>query len=407
VVVHDYVGHPFQVQLSRELSGRGFDVLHLHCPSFRTGKGALEKRDDDPDSFAVDGIELREQFDKYSSRKRLLQEREYAKLLVQRLEQFDPGLIISSNTPLLSQWMLISYCRKKKIRFIFWQQDIISIEINRALKGRLPLIGMPLAKAFAELEGRLVRRSDAVVVISEDFEPTLREWRVDPALIQVVHNWAPVDELPPRPRNNPWARKHGLVDKQVILYSGTLGLKHNPGLLLALATEFRAESDVRLVVVSEGVAADWLRSRALEEGLAGLLVLDFQSYAELPDVLASGDVLVVILEADAAVFSVPSKVLSYHCAGRALLAAVPDGNLAARTMQRAGSGIVVDPANVGDFVSAARLLLADADLREQMGERAREYALETFDIALIADRFEKVIDQVLPIPSGRVEKAGV
>ena len=42
VVVHDYVGHPFQVQLSRELARRGMDVLHLHCGSFRTGKGDVD-----------------------------------------------------------------------------------------------------------------------------------------------------------------------------------------------------------------------------------------------------------------------------------------------------------------------------------------------------------------------------
>jgi hypothetical protein len=34
VVVHDYVGHPFQVHLSRELARRGMDVLHLSCDSF-------------------------------------------------------------------------------------------------------------------------------------------------------------------------------------------------------------------------------------------------------------------------------------------------------------------------------------------------------------------------------------
>ena len=42
-----------------------------------------------------------------------------------------------------------------------------------------------------------------------------------------------------------------------------------------------------------------------------LTLLPFQPYADLPDVLGSGDILVVLLEQDAGEFSVPSKTLSY------------------------------------------------------------------------------------------------
>ena len=54
-----------------------------------------------------------------------------------------------------------------------------------------------------------------------------------------------------------------------------------------------------------------------------LRCLGFQPFEVLPDVLGSADVLVAILEPDAGVFSVPSKVLSYFCAGRPVLLAVP------------------------------------------------------------------------------------
>ena len=43
VVVHDYVGHPFQAQLARGLAARGHAVLHVHCSSFVTGKGRVER----------------------------------------------------------------------------------------------------------------------------------------------------------------------------------------------------------------------------------------------------------------------------------------------------------------------------------------------------------------------------
>ena len=124
-----------------------------------------------------------------------------------------------------------------------------------------------------------------------------------------------------------------------------------------------------------------------EHKLENLTVLDFQPYERLPEVLGSGDILVAILEPEAGVFSVPSKILSYHCAGRPLLAAVPAENLASRIIQDAESGIVVDPRSSDELGFAAEALLSDSSLRERLGTNARRYAELTFDIGRVADRF--------------------
>ena len=41
ILVHDYSGHPFQVELSRELARRGHEVTHSYCPGWVSGKGHL------------------------------------------------------------------------------------------------------------------------------------------------------------------------------------------------------------------------------------------------------------------------------------------------------------------------------------------------------------------------------
>jgi len=227
------------------------------------------------------------------------------------------------------------------------------------------------------------------VTISADFVPTLARWGVPSERVHVIENWAPLDELPDRPRDNAWAREHGLVGRQVLLYSGTLGLKHDPDLLLQLARRLSRREEVRVVVISEGLGADWLRERA--GGLHNLVQLPFQPYERLPDVLASGDVLLVILEPDAGIYSVPSKVLSYYCARRALLAAIPGENLAARLLRASGGGMVVEPADAEGFAKAAAQLLDDGERRAELGTRARAYAERTFDLRLIGDRFESVL----------------
>jgi putative colanic acid biosynthesis glycosyltransferase WcaI len=144
------------------------------------------------------------------------------------------------------------------------------------------------------------------------------------------------------------------------------------------------------VVVSEGPGADWLAERELDE--PALRLLPYQPYDLLPEVLASADVLVAILEPEAGAFSVPSKILTYLCVARPLLVSVPVDNLAARVVKRSGGGIVVQPGDTPAFLAAAGTLLEDPSRRSELGGRARAYAEAAFDIGAITARFETVFE---------------
>jgi glycosyltransferase involved in cell wall biosynthesis len=206
----------------------------------------------------------------------------------------------------------------------------------------------------------------------------------------VIENWAPLDEMLPMPRDNAWRKEMGLGDRFVYLYAGTLGLKHDPDVLYDLAVD---EADAEVVVVSEGLGAERLRTRLRERSIPNLCILPFQPWDRLPEVLGAADVLVVLLEPEAGAFSVPSKILTSLCAGRPLLASIPGENLGARTIADAGAGLVVPPGKHGALLDAARKLRVDDDLRGQMGASARSHAEVAFDIDKITDRFETVIHQ--------------
>ena len=184
------------------------------------------------------------------------------------------------------------------------------------------------------------------------------------------------------------------MDKTVLLYSGTLGLKHNPQILLRLAERYRERTDVMVVVISEGLGADWLREHGPH--LPNLKLLPFQPYHLLSDVFGAADILLVILEAGAGVFSVPSKVLSYLCAGRPMLASLPAENLAARIIERNDSGVVTQPDDLEGWLRACDALLTNPSKREKLGENARRYAEQAFDIGRIGDRFEAVLTSTVP-----------
>jgi glycosyltransferase involved in cell wall biosynthesis len=394
VVVHDFSGHPFQAQLARSLARRGVEVTHVYCSSFQTPHGAVG--DGAGIGFSSVGIGLRRDFSKYSAIRRAMQEVEYGWRFTREMGRVSPHVVISANAPLISAFVLQVGLRLRRTPVVFWQQDIYSTALSQHFEKQGGSFNRLVGRAFVAIEKWLLRSSSQVVVISEDFLGLLDQWGIATSKVTVVRNWAPLEEVRVSPRPNPWSERHHITDDQtVLLYAGTLGLKHEPKILLALAKAFADRPDVRVIVASEGLGANWLAERIDGNEME---LIPFQPYADLPDMLGSGDVLLVLLEPDAGVYSVPSKVLTYHCAGRAILGAIPRENLAARTIESNGAGIVVDPGDADGFVSAARTLIDETGPRIRMGEAARQAAERNFDIDRITDEFVDVLASALGHP---------
>lgn len=197
----------------------------------------------------------------------------------------------------------------------------------------------------------------------------------------------------------------GLRGHPVVLYSGTLGLKHDPAILALISAELRtSHPDAKVVVVSEGKGREWLEAWKREQVADNLVLLDFQPYEDLPLVMASADILVAILEPDASRFSVPSKVLTYLCAKRAVVGVLPPDNAVAEILSTHGAGRVVDPARRDQVAAEVAELLNEEAVCRGMGRAGRRYAERTFSPERAADRFVEVFgDRVaepvaVPVP---------
>lgn len=391
VLVHDFAGHPFQIDLSRSLAARGHTVQHVYCDSYTSGKGRFDAGDDG--NLSVVGVSAGECFARYSPVRRVQQEASYGRRFTRVAGAFRPDVILACNVPLVAKSVTAAWCRREGIPWVFWLQDLHSVAMAAEAEKRAGRLGRRMGAGFEALERRLLRQADGVVSITEDFRPMLDAWGIDGDACSVIENWAPLDDLPVRPRDNEWRIRQGLGDRFVYLYTGTLGLKHRPELLYRLAEQH--VDDAEVVVVSEGMGEARLRDMLREHPLPNLRLLPFQPMDDYPDILAAADVLVALLEPTAGTFSVPSKVLSYLCAGRPVLAAIPPENLAARTIERAGAGLVVPANDEESFLVAGKQLLVDDALRTAAGQRARAYAESTFDTGVITDRFQDVIERAI------------
>ncbi len=317
-VVVDFAGHGLQFDLSRALARRGHTVTHTWCSSNLTPHGALRTGD----GVTAVPIDSGGTFEKYRLGSRLRSELIYGLRTARLVWRLRPDSVLTSNVPLLSLVLIFAAARLRRSRTVLWLQDLQTGLAEQSLSGSARIVGA----------GTRVHRAPA--------DPARRcggghRRRVRPGGASdrgrpptVIRNWAVIDDLPLRPKDNAWAREHDLEPEQLVfLYAGTVGRKHPPELLVALAEEL---PEAKVVVVSEGVGAEWLAEERARRGLANLVLLPFQPHEQLADVLAAADVLVAVLDEAARGFSVPSKVLSYLCARRAVLAAVPFENGAAR-----------------------------------------------------------------------------
>jgi glycosyltransferase involved in cell wall biosynthesis len=389
ILVHDYSGHPFQVELSRELAQRGHDVTHSYCAAYVSGKGHLSAAPGE--SIRFDSIGQGVVIDKMRFGRRLVQELRLGVELARQVRRARPDVALVGNTPIPTLMVFTLAMLVLRKPWVLWHQDIQAVAIRSFAGAKLSPKFRAVAAGIELGERWCTRNAAAVVVIADSFVDVHQEWGTADK-VTVIPNWAPLDEIFPVERKNNWAVDNGLEDTKTLLYSGTLGLKHNPALLVGLARQvIDSGQDVRLVVVNQGPAEELLRDEA-ERLDVPLTLLPFQPYEQLPEVLGAGDILMVLLEQDAGAFSVPSKTLSYLCAGRPVVGLMPSENLAAKLVDEVGGCVL--PPNQGSLPEAAAWVtsvLGDRERWEELGIAARDLAEREFALSGSADRFERIL----------------
>jgi colanic acid biosynthesis glycosyl transferase WcaI len=395
ILVHDYAGHSFAVDLSRGLAGRRHRVTHAFASELLTPRGLLERGEGDPEGLRFRPVPMSPNYrrDKYAFGKRLWYERRYGAELQKLVEAVRPEIILSGQTPSDPQWALAKAARRLRIPLVTWVQDFYGLAVEKLLRKRFPLLGAVAGPWYRHLDRCIFRESSEIVAITDDFLEPLGRFGVERERISVIPNWASLDGIPMLEKDNAWSVAEGWEGKFVFLYAGTLAMKHDPELLLELARAFRAEASVRVVVISEGPGEAFLRQHKDREGLSHLLIYPFQPFELFPQILAAADVALAILEPESGVFSVPSKVLSYLAAGKPILASLPGQNLAARILSESGAGLCVEPGRRQDWVAAARRLREQGDLRGRMGSLGRSYAEKTFNLERITNQFEALFER--------------
>ncbi|MBP7930337.1 MAG: glycosyltransferase family 4 protein [Acidimicrobiia bacterium] len=394
VMLIDYSNHPFLKRGVEQLRELGHDVSYMYSSSFQ-GPNMASSAEGYKQSDWLIGISLDEEFAKYSWLKRRSQEIEWARRCTQELDRIQPAVVLVANTPLDVMRKIDKWCKANDSKMVFWIQDFYGIASRRILSERMGRPGDLIGRFYERIERRLVKSADHLVLISGAHLDMVEQMGAPRSKCTVLENWAIIDDYPIADRDNHWAADQGVDETINLIYSGTLGLKHNPDLLSGLARGLSDVPQARVIVISEGVGADVLAETKAAQGLDNLVLLPFQPYEWLPEVLGSADVLIALLTYDAGDFSVPSKVLSYLCAGRPIVGSIPRSNLAAQIIEREDAGTCVNPEDEQGFLDAVRQMVSmPAQERAALGRNARTYAERTFSAPAVTGRLIGLLNKV-------------
>lgn len=284
-------------------------------------------------------------------------------------------VVLCLSTPIFGSWSAWLLAKCKRARFVY---DVFDLHPEGAHGAGL--LGKGLAyRLWRGLDTLLCRWSDAIATLGEGMRRQIVDRGVPPGKVTVVPFWVDAGRLRPGDRDNAWRRAQGIPpDPFVALYAGTIGYVSGAGILADVAARLRDRPDVLLLVVGEGVVKDELMREAESRGLTNVRFLPFQPEEVLNDVQATADVGLVTLRPEAGRSSVPSKVLGYLAAGRAVIAGVAEDSDTAEVIRSSGCGVVVPAQDAAALAEAIRRAADDREGTRRMGEAARACLLERY-----------------------------
>ncbi len=297
----------------------------------------------------------------------------------------DVMLVFSPPLPL--PWLVSMVGRALHIPVVVNVQDLFpkeAVELGM-------LTNRTLIRLFEGMERQMHRLATAVTVHSPGNRQHVIESGGQPDRVHVVYNWINTDRIRPDSRDNDFAQKHGLRDRFVVSYAGTMGWAQDMETIISSAARLRGRPDILFLLVGDGVEKEKAQARSTALGLENILWLPMQPWAVYPKVLAASDVSLINLNPALRTPVVPSKLLSIMAAARPVIASLPAESDARSIVTDAGCGVCVDAGDDKALAQAILSLYNDRARSAAMGRDGRRYVEARFNRRVCTDRMEAVL----------------
>jgi colanic acid biosynthesis glycosyl transferase WcaI len=276
-----------------------------------------------------------------------------------------PDVVVGMSTPPILGALAVLAARFRGSRSAYWAMDVYP-DLAFALGAMRP--GSLAGRVFGTLSRWTLREADLVIALGDTMAESLRD--LGGRNVVVVHNWADGDAIRPMlAEDSSWRRAQGWDGRLSVIYSGNMGLAHEFETVLDAAAQLGDEA--RFAFVGGGP-----RRAEVEEGVArrGLSNVEFHQPVPregLGDLLAAGDVHIVMLRPGMPGLLVPSKLYGILAAGRPVVYVGPAEGEAWEIVSGSGCGTCLANGDATGLAEALRRYGRDSLLRAEEGGCAR------------------------------------
>lgn len=246
-----------------------------------------------------------------------------------------------------------------------------------------------LWKGLGWLERFLMRRFDRVSSISHGMTRRLQQGMPTSDRVVMFPNWIDCDLIRPDLSGQRIREQLGVgSDEVVALYSGTLNSKQHLEVVIDAARSLQAFTQLRFVICGDGPDKALLRSYAGR--LPNLTWMGPQPSSEFRELLCAADIHLLPQREGAAQHVMPSKLGGMLASGRPVVATAREGSDVAEIVH--ACGVVTPPGDSLQFAEGVKRLALQSELRQRLGSRARQFALENLEKHIVLSSFETLLE---------------
>jgi colanic acid biosynthesis glycosyl transferase WcaI len=243
-------------------------------------------------------------------------------------------------------------------------------------------------RLWEKMHRRALRRAQRVIVLGDDMRDRILQKGIEPERVVVVRDGTSIPQTFAE-QSHPVAEEIRSGFEFAAIHAGNLGFYGAWDTLLQAAKLLEGEN-IGLIFVGEG--ANRARLQLAAHGAANVRFLPFRPAAEIPLVMAAGDVHIICVRRGLEGVVVPSKLYSVLAAGRPVLAVASEESDVVRIVREARCGLAADPDDPASVAEALRKLRDEPGELISMGQRARE-AAKNYARVNELKRFLEVIEE--------------
>ena len=304
-----------------------------------------------------------------------------------------PDIIVTPSPPLtigISAWIIGLF---REAPFIYIVQEIypdIAIRLG-ALRNRHAI------RFLYSLERFVYKKAARVTVIAPSMCRNLLAKGVPERQVEVIPNFVDVADLHPLPKDNPFSQEYGVHNRFMVSYAGNMGVPQGLHTFIEAAYLLRYESNIRFMMIGDGMQRPVLRRRVEALGLRDFIFLPHQPYSLVSEIYAASDGNLVPQTSEAGFDAVPSKVYRIMACSRPVIAVTDPASDLARLVTDSGCGLVIRPGSAQELADGILWAYKNQGEWAKRGEAGRVHVFEQYARKAITGRYDNLIKDLLSV----------